>query len=355
MRSGKYAFLSMLLLLSLLLSACGQTGQIEPPLASDDEGELPPAEEVYAGPTNPLTGLPVSEDYENARPVAIMVNNLKGALPQLGVSEADIIYEVLAEGGITRMLAVYQDPSNVGSIGSVRSSRPYYLELALGLDAVYLHAGGSPDAYNKIKEWNVTALDCVRGGYEGTLYWRDSERRKNLGYEHSVITSGETIAECFAGYSFRKEHEADYKYEMTFVEDGTPAQGESAQSVTVPFSSYKTGLFTYDEESGRYLIEEYGKPYVDGNSGAQVSCTNLLILETRCAQIAGDDAGRISVDLNGGAGWYACGGKYVPISWEKDAPYGQLRYFTSDGQPLALQQGNSYVCIVPLKSGTIFT
>ena len=82
--------------------------------------------------------------YEKNRPVAVMLNNLKAAQPQLGVSQADIIYEVPAEGGITRMLGVFQTLEGVGDLGSIRSARPYYLELALGHDALFVHAGGSP-------------------------------------------------------------------------------------------------------------------------------------------------------------------------------------------------------------------
>lgn len=351
--------LSLALALILLLSACGKGPEagaspspapVSPAASPTPEPEPTP----YDGPVNPLTGLPLEHGSPDDRPVAIMLNNLKKALPQLGVSQADIIYEVLAEGGITRMLGVYQSVEGVGTIGSVRSSRPYYLELALGHDAVYLHAGGSPDAYSKIKSWGVTALDCVNGPYEGTLFWRDQWRRKNLGYEHSVVTSGEAITTLFPSYSFRQRHQEGYTYDMAFAENGAPG-GEAAQSVTVPFSDYKTGLFTYDADTGLYLVSEYGQPYVDGNSGEQVGVTNLLILKTRCANIPGDEYGRITVDLTGGEGWFACGGQYVPVRWEKGFPNGQLRYYTADGAPLVLGQGRSYVCVVPLNSDVTFS
>ena len=97
---------------------------IEEPAA---EPEVEPLPDVPTG-TNPLTGLPIEPEYEQRRPVAVMLNNLKKAQPQLGNSQADIIYEVPAEGGITRMLAVYQSLEDVGSIGSIRSARPYYIE-----------------------------------------------------------------------------------------------------------------------------------------------------------------------------------------------------------------------------------
>ena len=357
----KRRILPLLAACMLLLSACGGNGgEVQPspeptptPPASASPQPSPTSEPTPepAGPVNPLTGLPIDEEWVNARPVAVMLNNLKQAMPQLGVSQADIIYEVLAEGGITRMLALYQSVEDVDVIGSVRSARTYYLELALGHDAIYLHAGGSPDAYNKIKAWNVTALDCVNGPYEGSLFWRDAARIKNNGMVHSVVTSGETILKLFPTYSFRQEHEEDFVYEMQFAEDGTPAGGQQALTITVPFSSYKTGVFTYDPESGKYRVEEYGSAYIDGNTGEQVSVTNVLVLKTSCSLIPGDDAGRITVDLsNGGEGWYACGGKIIPIRWSKDGVQEQLVYTTQSGEPLTLGVGTSYVNIIPLSN-----
>ena len=92
-------------------------------------------------------------------------------------------------------------------------------------------------------------------------------------------------------------------------------------------------------------MEEYGAPYIDGNDSAQVSVTNVLVLQTSIVVL--DDAGRIRVDLSSGKGWFACGGKMIPIKWEKGGADSQLRYFTENGEPLALGRGKSYVCVTP--------
>lgn len=341
--------------LTFSLIGCAHHSSTAPSSDGEDASTAEITPPPYTGPVNPLTGMPLEHGAVNDRPIAIMLNNLKKATPQKGVSQADIIYEVPAEGGITRMLGVYQNTDAVGEIGSVRSSRPYYLELALGHDAVYLHAGGSPDAYEKIKAWNVTALDCVRGGYEGSLFWRDAERRRTMGYEHSVLTSGTAISDYFPTYSFRKTHKEGFHYDMTFVADGTPEGGQSADTVTVPFSHYKTGVFQYDEQRGCYLVSQYDAPYVDGNTGEQVGVDNLLILKTACSVIPGDDAGRLTVRLTSGEGYYACGGKYIPITWQKTHRNQPLYYYTLEGQQLSLQQGSSYVCIVPLSAEITFS
>lgn len=348
----------LVLALALVLSACGAQGESVPsespsPTAAPSTTPEPTDKPGAVAPemVNPLTGLALTGEVTNRqRPLAIMLNNLKKALPQQGNSQADIIYECLAEGGITRMLGVYQSVEGVGEIGSVRSSRPYYLDLALGLDAIYLHAGGSDEAYADIKSWGVTSLDFVRTTAYSDIFWRDAQRRKVNGLEHSVLTSGEAIMAHFPQYSFRKDHEEGYSLPYTFAEDGTPAEGESAQVVRVPFSTYKTGVFTYDEASKKYLVEEYGAPYVDGNDGQQVAVTNVITIRTSCKAI--DDVGRMRIDLHGhsGDGWFACGGKIIPITWEKADLNSPITYAKADGTALVLGQGNSYVNVIPLSN-----
>lgn len=311
------------------LTACGPK-QAPPSSSSEppDTSVLAPVEpdpEPVLPYVNPLTGEGCAQDISQNRPVAIMLNNLKKALPQLGVSQADIIYEALAEGGITRMLGVFQSVEGVGDIGSVRSARDYYVSLALGHDAIFLHAGGSPGAYTAIDNWGVSAFDCVNGPYEGTLFWRDQQRRKNMGLEHKD----------------------GYTYPQTFLEEGQKAQGDSAQSVTITFSTYKTGVFTYDPDSGLYLVSEYGQPYVDGNTGEQVGVKNVLVLRTSVSNLEGDDAGRQAIRTTGtGEGLFFCDGTVQEITWSKEKNSSPLTYYTADGQPLKLGVGKSYVNLV---------
>ena len=345
-------------LLLLLLPACGDTNA-EPSVEPSDTVVSTPPETPAPTPVptstpapafyHPLTGVPCYKDLSGSRPVAIMLNNLKDALPQQGNSQADIIYEVLAEGGITRMLALYQDPGSLGLIGSVRSARQYYWELAQGHDAVYIHAGASPEFYNTKNSLGLFTVDGVNGYYSGAdagMFWRDRDRIEghHYAFEHSLLTSGEAIT-AMLDKADKKLHTDGYQYEMTFSDDGTPAAGQSASTVTVPFSNYKTGVFQYDEAAGVYLVEEYGGPYIDGNDGSQVAVTNLLVLQTVCTVV--DDAGRVNVALSSGNGWFACGGKLVPITWEKGSANEQLRYYNEDGSPLTLGRGKSYVCIIP--------
>ncbi len=362
MKAKRLTALILSALMMLTMTSCGkeetpdasssQSDQSQPAVSvivpiPDPEPEPEPEPEPALPYTNPLTGEGCETDIGKNRPIAIMLNNLKKALPQMGVSQADIIFEVPAEGGITRMLAVFQDVNDVATIGTVRSARDYYVSLAKGMDALYLHAGGSPQAYIAIKDWGVSALDCVNGPYEGTLFWRDQARKQNAGYEHSVVTSGEKISTLLPTYNHRLEHKDGYTYPMSFVEDATPADGLQADTITVEYSNYKTGVFQYDGDTGLYYVEEYGKPYVDGNNNEQVAVKNVLILQTDISQIKGDEAGRLSVRTTGtGKGKFACGGKITNITWSKPSHSEPMTFATLDGQPLQFGIGSTYINII---------
>lgn len=348
-------FLAVWMILSL--SACGENADKgnEDDNASVGESEPLPEPEVPEPVfLNPLTGLPMETEHEKKRPVAVMFNNLKAAQPQLGVSQADIIYEIPAEGGITRMIGVYQTLDGVGNLGSIRSTRPYYLEVALGHDALLVHAGGSPEAYQDIRNWGVDNMDGVNGGSDAKIFWRDRERKKRAGYEHSLLTSGEKVLEYLNADHFRTEHKDSYQYVQKFAEDGTPTNGTPAKQMKLYYTNYKTGVFVYDAETQQYQISQYGDPYTDGNNGEQVSVTNVIMLETDIYPISGDTAGRLRVRMTGnGQGTYFCGGQSVPIQWSKADRNSQFVYWLSDGTPLSLGEGTSYVCIMDPRSSRL--
>lgn len=350
----KRAYCLLCALLLLALCACGE--KPEPTAEPSPSGTIEPTGTPEPTPTpepafyHPLTGLPCDEDLSGRRPVAIMLNNLKAALPQQGNGQADILYEFLAEGGITRMLAVYQQPEKLGLVGSVRSARQYYWEVARSHDAVYIHAGGSPEFYETKDALGLFTVDGVRGYYSGPdagMFWRNRDRiaGRHFDFEHSLLTSGAAIERMLADRGLR-DHSDGYACSLTFADDGTPPGGVSAVTVTVPFSTYKTGVFRYDADTGVYLAEEYGEPYIDGNDGSQVSATNVLILQTTYQVL--DDKGRVQVGLASGKGFFACGGRMIPITWEKGGPADQFRYFTETGAPLSLGRGKSYVCVIPV-------
>ena len=358
MKKGKLVWLVCLGLLLAALTACGSKGAASSETGSQSE-EIPviapvpePVEEPEPEPvypyTNPLTGEGRMEDISGKRPIAVMFNNLEKALPQLGVGQADVIYEIVAEGGITRMMGLFQDIQGVGELGSIRSARDYYVNLAYGHDAIYVHAGGSPQAYEAIKDWGVSAIDFVNGPC-GVDSWRDANRRANAGYEHSLLTSSSNLVEQMPSW-FRQEHKDGYQVGWTFDEQ-LPAGGEAATALTVPFSTYKTGYFTYQEEDGQYAISQHingnDHTYVDGNTDEPVLVSNVLVLYTDISAIAGDSAGRMSVRTTGsGDGILLRDGQLYPITWQRDSKSSCYRFLGETGEEIALKPGSSYINVV---------
>ena len=300
---------------------------------------------------HPLTGLPADRDWSNQRPAAIMINNVSQSLPQPGISKADIIYECLVEGGMTRLLAVVQDYASLGVIGSVRSSREYYLDLAANHDAIYVHAGGSNEAYVQIKGRGVDNLDGVNMYLPDTFY-RDPERLKKYAYEHTLVTTGKGIVSGIKYKQYRTKIRSGFINPLKFC---TPDlvmvisdENAAATNVIVPYNKNHHSQYVYDAGSMLYYRYQYnGQKHVDGTTGSQLSFTNLLIL---CCDHAatGDEKGHITVDTTGSGSGFACmGGRYVRIRWSKPTVDSVISFTYADGgAPLTLSCGKTMINIV---------
>ncbi len=333
----------------------GETVVPEPIDEPDDapEVEEPVPEPPYEGPWNPYTGLPCEEDISGIRPFAVMINNIEVATPQWGISSADIMYEVLVEGGVTRLLGIYSRLEEVEQVGSIRSARPYYLDIVQAYDAIYIHAGGSEDAYSQIRRRRINAIDGVRGS--GVTFHRDPWRKENMGVEHSLILDTVKVGPYVEDHNWRTELDEGYSEIMSFTDEAMSA-GSCAKKIEVTYSDRKNTLFEYDAQSALYMVSQYGKPMEDYTAGYRMSCRNVLVIFAPMSRIAGDDMGRLKADFTGeGEGLYFRDGLCVPISWSKpeaDSPYS---YTLEDGSNLLFGRGVSYICIVaPTRGNVVF-
>lgn len=325
-----------------------------PPLPTEapEETEAPvPTEEPEPAYRNPLNGAPLDAPY-TGRPVTVMINNLDKAMPHCGTADADILYECLAEGGVTRMQAVYSDISGVKKIGPVRSIRPYFIDIALSYDSIIGHAGGSEDAYSRIYNEKLPSIDGVRGSFDFSVFYRDPNRLWQ-GYEHALFTTGDNLLQYAQEKNYTLRFDEPYESGLHFVKDATPENGESAAAVDITFSlAKKTNLF-YNEDSGLYSMVEHGMDYIDENTGDLVQFKNFIAIYAYIKVL--DDYGRLSMNLtSGGRGYYACGGKFVPITWQRDAG-DSFRYYLEDGSDLQLSAGTTYIAVLPEGGqGTVF-
>jgi len=350
--SIKRLFAIGLLAIAMALTACSSTVE-EPELLPPTPPPVPeetPEPTPEPGYRNPLTGERVDEDISHMRPWAIQINNLRAALPQHGLARADIIYEMLVEGGITRLLAVFQDIEGVGEIGPIRSARHYFLDVAQGHDAIFVHAGGSPQAYAAIRDRGVPNIDGVQGS--GREFFRDQGRIQTAGFEHSMLTTDQLLLDNVDAHGYRRVHDPSFSTGLLFRADGTPEGGIDAQEVTVQFSSQKTGVFMFDPVAGAYRVSQHGAPHIDGVTGSQLSMTNVLVLVADFAVI--DNEGRMGVDLNlGGTGYFINGGRAVPILWTKGGYAAPFRFTLVNGEPLELGVGPSYINVIDSGSSSV--
>lgn len=350
-------FFLLLISIIFLFSACGkkETQEVietikteEQPKESQKEQPKQEAvlqkEDLTGKVPSPLTGLYINEESAKKRPVAVMINNLHKALPQSGIGQADILYEALAEGEITRLLAVFQE-FNAEKIGPVRSAREYYTYFALDNDAVYVHHGGSPTGYSAIRNRAVNDLD---GMTDKVAFFRDKQRVNQAGmYEHSSYVSADGILQSCENKGIRTNLEESYQGMFSFYEKDTDLNSqESAQTVTIPYSSYQISEFHYDAEKKLYERWQIGAPQIDESTGESIKVKNVIVQFANTAVI--DSEGRREIDLVGkGEGLYFTNGKAVPISWEKQKYNTPTRWFNKEGKELQLNKGKTFICVYP--------
>lgn len=292
---------------------------------------------------SPLTGLPgISGDKVNDRPVAVMINNISIAQPvQTGINKADIIYETEVEGGITRLMAVYQDISTVEKLGSIRSARYPYVDLALGHNAIYIHSG-LDKLYCGPHIKNIQHIDVTEKNYAFRV-------NNGLAYEHRLYAYSSKLLEGIEKYKFDIKAGDGAKW-ADFTDRTTSITLPSgAVTVTVPFSNSYTTVFKYDAEKGLYTRYFRGVMRQDYYTKESVDVKNVFILQTNINYYP--DGKHKQVQLQGGNGYYCVNGTYTPIKWSKGASKNAFTFTNTDGTPLKVNAGNSWVCI-PDKSRT---
>ena len=242
---------------------------------------------------NPLTGIKnLTKSNVGTRPVAVMVNNISTAQGvQTGLNAADIVYETEVEGGITRLMAVYKDFGAVGQIGSVRSARYPYVDLALGHDAIYVHCGQDPlYCAPHLKDIDDISVDTGTAG---------ARRIKNgLSSEHTLYVFGNELWFVLAK-KFKSAANGNTWQNFADEEETVTLTGGGADKVEIPFPVLKT-VFEYDAASGLYTRYSRGNVMKDYVTNETVTVKNIFILLTSISNYP--DGMHRRVDLTGGTG-----------------------------------------------------
>ena len=297
-----------------------------------------------------LTG---AERSTNSRPVAVMVNNIansqrQNARPQRGIGSADAVFEMVTEGGITRLLALYADKDTVPQVGPVRSARDQHLQCAMPLNSVIVHIGTSIYAENLLNQYQYSTIN---GMYLGSTSFVFDEARSAAGYanEHCWYTDAALIAAGMEklGLSGTGASQALFDFVAHDAQPVVPAQGDAAD-VAFSFSDSGAVTLTYDAAAAKYLKTAYGAPQVDESTGAQLAFDNVLVLFTDIKLKNPDDPNNLVTDfaMSSGTGYYCYGGKFRAVTWEKGNPEDPLRLKDENGAALQVNVGKSYVAIV---------
>lgn len=280
----------------------------------------------------------------NARPYAVMINNIKTVWGyQSGIQDAYMVYEIIVEGGYTRLMALYKDVS-LDRIGSVRSSRHYFLDYALENDAVYVHFGWSPQAQSDMTKLGVNNINFM--SYSG--YTRD--KSLGLASEHTAFTSSSKIMEGISYYGYRTT--TDKKpllgYSVKSVNTSNLDGAIVANKVNIDFSPSRSTSFEYDSINKVYNRFQNNIIHKDYVTGLQYTAKNIITYQVTNYTISGDDKGRQTLEnVGSGTGWYISEGYAVPITWGKSSRSSKTVYKYKDGTEIKVNDGNTYIEIQP--------
>lgn len=280
----------------------------------------------------------------NSRPYAVMINNISTVWGyQCGLNDAYLVYEIIVEGGYTRLMALFKDKS-LDRIGSVRSSRHYFLDYAIENDAIYVHFGWSPQAESDMTSMGVNNINFM--SYNG--YTRDYSL--GLATEHTAFTTTDKIMDGanYYGYRTTTEEKPLLDYSAKSIGLSNIEGSQVANNINIVYSNSRSTSFIYDSESKIYKRFQNNIEHKDYVTGEQYTAKNIITYQVSNYTINGDNKGRQTIENTGsGTGWYISEGYAIPITWEKATRSSKTIYKYTDGTILKVNDGNTYIEIQP--------
>lgn len=278
----------------------------------------------------------------NDRPIAVMIDNHKGAWPQAGLNDTYLVYEIIVEGGETRLMALFKG-AEVDVIGPVRSSRHYFLDYAMENDAIYAHYGWSPKAKSDISSLGINNINGIY--YSTPTFWRVSTKKA----PHNAMTSTKTLLAAAKKKNYRTTSSATSVLNYA-QEDVTLEEGQLATEIKIPHSYLQTVTYKYNEKTGRYTRYARGTLQKDYTTGESITTKNIII-EFIDNSVLQDGTTKDRQDLhNIGTfdGYYVTNGKAIKITCAKSARSSKTVYKNaSTGEVIEVNDGNTWINICP--------
>ncbi|PKM83073.1 MAG: DUF3048 domain-containing protein [Firmicutes bacterium HGW-Firmicutes-14] len=353
-RHAAYIVIFPVLIMSVLslLPGCFRSEPVTGPGGPEVSGDFPgdtgtdPEETGDSGPPVnlvlcPLSGDMVPEGTTDRRPLAIMIENAPAARPQSGLDKADVVYEILAEGAITRFLAIFLH-GDTEEAGPVRSARPYYIERMFEYNAMYAYCGGSEAAKNMVRREGVASLDEFGVGRQA--YWRIKGRKA----PHNLYADTRKLRDVGAKRGYEKTVELP---EFQFLAEGKEnKEGITSGEVTVHYPrSFSTVRWEYDDKQKLYLRHQGGSEHRDAVTDKQLTGSNIIVQYTNTKVI--DNEGRREIDMVGrGRAVLFTGGKAYTGTWAKKSMRAQTYFYGENGEELKLNPGQTWIEVVPART-----
>ena len=278
------------------------------------------------------------------RPFAIMIDNHSDAWPQAGLQNAYVVYEIIAEGGETRLMALFKG-ADIDKIGPVRSARHYFLDYAMENDAIYVHFGESPQAKSDMKRFSISDIDGI--AEDGTTFTRVKDKYA----PHNAVTSTEKLLKSANNKKYRttSSEESVLKY---VTDEVNLEDGEGAVSVLIHHSDLQNVKYVYDEEHKVYERYARNKEQVDWTSKEVITTKNIIITFAENYTLSdAENKGRQGIkNIGTFDGYYITNGKAIAIKCIKNARDSKTRYEDLEGNEIKVNDGNTFINICSSKS-----
>ena len=278
----------------------------------------------------------------NDRPIAVMIDNHKDAWPQAGLNQAYMVYEIVVEGGETRLMACFKGV-DLEKIGPVRSARHYFIDYALENDAIYTHFGWSPQAESDITRYAVHNINGITESNK--TFWRVKDKKS----PHNAVTSTKALLEVAKEKGYRTT--SDEKSVLNYVADEVNLEdGKSATSITIPHSNLQTVKYDYDETTKKYTRTARNVAQKDWDTGEAVSTKNIIIMKCENYTLTDkENKGRQGLkNIGEFDGYYITNGKAIEIKCIKNERTEKTKYVDLQGNEIKVNDGNTFVQICPL-------
>lgn len=308
---------------------------IDLPLIPHKPKVTPPPVVYYS----PLTGEKVPDQASTTQAVTgIMIENSPDARPQSGLKSAGVVFEAIAEGGITRFLALYQQ-AKPALVGPVRSVRLYFVDWAAPFQASIAHIGGSKFALNEIRNGTYRDIDQF---FNGGSYWRATDRYA----PHNVYTSFTRLDALNT-----KKGYVTSVFTAWPRTDGKPAKTITAGTINVHISGYLyDSQYTYDPVANNYVRSEGGKPHLD-REGGNITPAVVIVLDTQESRIFEDGWREQITTIGSGKARIFQNGEVTNATWTKSDRGSQIKFTDASGKEIPLNRGQTWITAVPANQG----